>query len=209
MKHTETQGIYLRGGVYWLQLPMKKRIRPKPITLQTGDLGEAIKRAAEARNLPSLQPSGGMKDAIARFPADKRGRSEYSASTAKNKGYTLGSFAAEMDRTPAHSGALRRNPAVGVNAVAVPDGARKRFCTKEQQDKLINECPREDLKLVLMLGFHAGFRKNEIKMSLDSIVVSVLRMSDGVGPLDSRAFGMRTMKPTSPTSGSCVKWVAM
>ena len=40
--------------------------------------------------------------------------------------------------------------------------ARKEFCTHAHRDRLIEECPREDLKFVLFCGFHAGMRFNEI-----------------------------------------------
>ena len=57
---------------------------------------------------------------------------------------------------------IRVNPAIGVEEEDLPDAPRVLFCTAAQRDKLINECPREDLKLALMLGFHAGLRKQEI-----------------------------------------------
>jgi integrase len=41
-------------------------------------------------------------------------------------------------------------------------GVRKRFCTRELRDRLISECPREELKYILFCGFHAGLRFNEI-----------------------------------------------
>lgn len=40
--------------------------------------------------------------------------------------------------------------------------ARRDFCSHELRDRLIQECPREDLKFVLYCGFHAGLRFNEI-----------------------------------------------
>lgn len=40
--------------------------------------------------------------------------------------------------------------------------ARKKFCTPELRDRLISECPREELKYILFCGFHAGLRFNEI-----------------------------------------------
>lgn len=40
--------------------------------------------------------------------------------------------------------------------------ARKEFCRPILRDKLIEECPREDLRFVLFCGFHAGLRRNEI-----------------------------------------------
>jgi len=58
--------------------------------------------------------------------------------------------------------AVRVNPVVGVHTEPVPPSARPLWCTRKQRDQLINTATREDLKLVLMLGFHAGFRKNEI-----------------------------------------------
>jgi integrase len=57
---------------------------------------------------------------------------------------------------------IRRNPAVGVHQEPVVNERCELFCTAAQRDRLISECPREDLKLVLMLGFHAGMRKREI-----------------------------------------------
>lgn len=40
--------------------------------------------------------------------------------------------------------------------------ARTDFCTPELRDRLVRECPREDLKFALFCGFHAGLRFNEI-----------------------------------------------
>lgn len=61
-----------------------------------------------------------------------------------------------------------RNPAVDVRSESRPRFARTRYCTRELRDRLIRECQREDLKLVLMLGFHAGLRKNEIIQAVPS-----------------------------------------
>lgn len=54
------------------------------------------------------------------------------------------------------------NPCDGIQIARVSTRARRDFCTPEQVEKLINECPREDLKFVLYCGFHCGLRKNEI-----------------------------------------------
>ncbi|MEA3208344.1 MAG: hypothetical protein QOE70_1401 [Chthoniobacter sp.] len=203
MKHDETRGLYLRGQYYWLQLPMVNGIRPKPITLQTTDLTEAITRAMEVRTNPVMTPASGLITELEHFLIYKSQRKNYSASTRKAKFYVVRSF---IDWLPRHASVqsvtteqvqqyydrllgkfsaatahkalmdirawfrwelevekkVRRNPVIGVRAEPVPDAPRVRFCTKEQRDKLINECPREDLKLVLMLGFHAGLRKQEI-----------------------------------------------
>src|SRR5207248_8374334 len=37
-----------------------------------------------------------------------------------------------------------------------------RFCTVKERDRLISECTSDGLKFVLLCGFHAGLRKNEI-----------------------------------------------
>lgn len=54
------------------------------------------------------------------------------------------------------------NPCDGLEIARVEPSARKNFCTPELVEKLINECPRDDLKFVLFSGFHCGLRKNEI-----------------------------------------------
>lgn len=66
-------------------------------------------------------------------------------------------------------GKIRTNPAKGVEGrdddtkiEPPPRVVRAKFCEMVLMDQLINNCPREDLKLVLMLGFHAGLRRNEI-----------------------------------------------
>jgi integrase len=56
----------------------------------------------------------------------------------------------------------RRNPCHGFKLVENDGSARKDFCSVELRDRLIRECPREDLKFVLYSGFHAGLRKIEI-----------------------------------------------
>lgn len=39
---------------------------------------------------------------------------------------------------------------------------RRDFCTREERDLLIANTPNDELKLILLLGFHAGLRKMEI-----------------------------------------------
>jgi integrase len=56
----------------------------------------------------------------------------------------------------------RENPAAGLHLARISPRARRDFCTPAQVQKLISECPREDLKFVLYCGFHAGMRKQEI-----------------------------------------------
>ena len=57
---------------------------------------------------------------------------------------------------------VSHNPALDVRSEFRPWSTRTRYCTRVLRDRLIEECQREDLKLILMLGFHAGLRKNEI-----------------------------------------------
>ena len=59
-------------------------------------------------------------------------------------------------------GVLARNPCTGVKLPKVRKTRVERFCTKPERDGLLERCEREDLKMVLMLGFHAGMRLNEI-----------------------------------------------
>lgn len=56
----------------------------------------------------------------------------------------------------------RENPCEGLHLARLSAKARRDFCTPEQVEKLIAECPREDLKFILFAGFHAGLRKQEI-----------------------------------------------
>jgi integrase len=57
---------------------------------------------------------------------------------------------------------IAKNPADGVKLVKVLKGARERFCSFEERDKLINGAPTDELRFILFCGFYAGFRKNEI-----------------------------------------------
>lgn len=54
------------------------------------------------------------------------------------------------------------NPASKMTLPKVTQSARVEFCSKELRDRLIAEAPDNDMRLILMLGFHAGLRKNEI-----------------------------------------------
>jgi len=57
---------------------------------------------------------------------------------------------------------LRENPAEFVKAKISNSAKRRRFCRREQVDKLIGECPDREMKFILFAGFHAGLRKDEI-----------------------------------------------
>jgi integrase len=60
------------------------------------------------------------------------------------------------------------NPAAEVRPESRPASSRIRYCTRALRDRLIEQCPNEDLRLILMLGFHAGLRKNEIIQAIPS-----------------------------------------
>lgn len=53
-------------------------------------------------------------------------------------------------------------PMDGVKLVKSEGRARKDFCSFEVRDRLIANCTDMDLKFVLLCGFHAGLRLNEI-----------------------------------------------
>lgn len=57
---------------------------------------------------------------------------------------------------------LRENAAKGVRFARVRQCARLPFCDRETVDRLLENCPRPDLKFILYCGFHAGLRKEEI-----------------------------------------------
>jgi integrase len=57
---------------------------------------------------------------------------------------------------------IHKNPADEIELREVKNGARVKFCSFEDRDKIINGAPTEELKFVLYAGFFAGFRKNEI-----------------------------------------------
>jgi integrase len=57
---------------------------------------------------------------------------------------------------------LRENPALFIKLKVSTPARRRRFCRREQVDKLIRECPSVALKFILFAGCHAGLRKEEI-----------------------------------------------
>lgn len=59
-------------------------------------------------------------------------------------------------------GKARLNPTYKIEIAKPPQPVRLRYCEIALMDQLIKNCVREDLKLVFMLGFHAGMRLNEI-----------------------------------------------
>lgn len=59
-------------------------------------------------------------------------------------------------------GRVARTPMKGMKLARVVQYARTLFCTKAQRDELIENAPDDDLLFILLCGFHAGMRKNEI-----------------------------------------------
>jgi integrase len=56
----------------------------------------------------------------------------------------------------------RRNPAKDVRLARTIGRARKDFCSFDLRDRLIAEAPDDELKFILLCGFHAGLRFQEI-----------------------------------------------
>ena len=69
----------------------------------------------------------------------------------------------EVKRTCASNPVLPLTAKRSTQKIKTPkQRARKKFATPELRDRLISECPREELKYILFCGFHAGLRFNEI-----------------------------------------------
>lgn len=54
------------------------------------------------------------------------------------------------------------NPFEKVRLRHVSQMARTRFCSREERDRLIAAAPDDDLRFILLCGFHAGMRRGEI-----------------------------------------------
>jgi integrase len=172
------------------------------VSLETGDIQEAITTAAKIRAVPLLNPSTTLLAEIRAHLKERTKSREYTRSTAENKFWKLRRWVLSLPRgttlpavntallqaqydvvleessdATAHKflmtvraflgwavekGKIRSNPAIYVKSVPASTSARILFCERELRDRLIAECPREDLAFVLHCGFHAGLRKNEI-----------------------------------------------
>ena len=200
-------GIYTRGNIFWFtyRLNGKKYAH----SLETGDYGEAVKKALEIRQNPVLTPAAVFTEEINAFVSSKRECNEYSGGSAKVKILVLKEFAAfcakanprdvtaaqvtsfyrrlqgrepgrlrgKVEETTAQgylatirsfyewlrlNGKVRVNPVVGIKLDRVDHKGRDKFCLSSLRDTLIDGCKRDDLKLILYLGFHAGLRRTEI-----------------------------------------------
>lgn len=90
-----TRGIYLRGGVYWFAVQKKKKRHF--VSLHTGDLSEAIRKAAAMRHGPELEPGDRLTPSTERFVAymlalREKGAEGGWAKATNNKIYTLRRF---------------------------------------------------------------------------------------------------------------------
>lgn len=71
--------------------------------------------------------------------------------------YTRAFFSWLMERRLASE-----NPFSKMRIPAPRQSKRDRFCTAEERDRMLTECPGDELRGVLLLGFYCGMRINEI-----------------------------------------------
>ena len=109
-----------------------------------------------ARFVGKPDPAGIFASDVERFYRVLKDR--VAESTAQGYITTLRSFFNWLKETKK----VRRNVVQDVKLARLDSHNKKRFCTPEERDKLIDRCKRDDLKFVLFCGFHAGMRKQEI-----------------------------------------------
>lgn len=200
MAFPETKGIYLRGRIYWMAY--QRRGKRVFISLETSDLAEAIRRAADARTRPELNEGGLLRAEIDRFVRWKQHGGAFTRQTVTNARNALNHMAASVGNVPPAAvtradakrfydalrlrltnesartyiacarsffawavqvaRVARADPFAGLELPKLVSVARKDFCNAALRNRLIAECPREDLRFVLFCGFHAGLRRNEI-----------------------------------------------
>jgi integrase len=97
--------------------------------------------------------------------------------------------------------------------------ARKEYCRPELRDKLLAECPREDLRFCLFCGFHAGLRKNEIVearpnwFDLDNGLLTIAKIdgrmaeATGLDTFDLKDKEERTIPISTPFAAFLRKWL--
>jgi integrase len=151
-----------------------------PILAQTGTLADLIepflhhKAQMDRYSASSVKVKRTILNKFAKFanlPADKVGKptmqSFYDAQlagglTADTAGSYLGVVRAFFRWCVTVRKLRRDNPCTELHLKRVTPKARRNFCPPELVEKLINDCPNDDLKFVLFCGFHAGMRKGEI-----------------------------------------------
>lgn len=100
MRHSDDpmRGIFLRRNTYYLQPRQQNGLRPPMVSLETGDIEEAIKVAAQIRKLPLLTPSTRLLAEVRQHLSEKRKNREYTRSTADNKLWLLKRWIQSMPR---------------------------------------------------------------------------------------------------------------
>ena len=95
------RGLYLRGSIYWLNF--SRNGRRCFVSLETGELSEAIKRAATVRASPALSESRPFEAEIEHFLSYKIRTGRFTRSTASMSGYVLRAFARHIGKVgPQH-----------------------------------------------------------------------------------------------------------
>lgn len=110
-----------------------------------------------ARSCGNLMPAQISTDQIRRYYETRV--QDSSAPTAFGNLMTVRSFfnwCRDIDKS------VRENPCLALKIHAPNVTARKNFCSPELVQRLVNNCPRADLKFILFCGFHAGLRALEI-----------------------------------------------
>ena len=89
-------------------------------------------------------------------------------------------------------GKLRDDPSAGVRKARSRAVPRKNFCSRETMDRLVGETQDPELRFILLAGFHAGLRKDEIiNARPDWVELSA-------GRLDVRIRAKGTLGKTDP-----------
>lgn len=197
------KGLVCRRGVYYYRPPQIDGRRPPRVSLNTRDLGEAIKLALAMKERNDAAFSRGrLVGEIERFLEAKEKGAEVRPRTLTTMKSTLGCFqrwagnpivgsitSAQIDEWKAHmvaegmsrtgmvaylrrvqsffswqvrTGRIPSTPFTNVKVPSVRGVKSVTFCTREERDRLLSACDREDLRFVLMAGFFLGLRRNEI-----------------------------------------------
>ena len=111
------------------------------------------------------------------------------------------------------------NPFAGLDLPKLVSVARKEFCQPDLRDKLIKECPRDDLRFLLYCGFHAGLRRNEIVearpcwFDLKARLLSIKKISEkdavkaGLDPFDLKDREERSIPLSTAFTVFLKKWL--
>jgi integrase len=113
----------------------------------------------------------------------------------------------------------RSNPFADMEMPELIPVARKEFCTPDLRDKLLNECPRDDLRFILFCGFHTAMRRNEIVearpawFDLRQKIVTIRKISPadaertGLDPFDLKDREERTIPLSKAFAAFLKQWL--